>query len=177
MRLIIVRHTTTEEDKDVILKGWLPGKLSFEGKKQARTLATLLKNKTLDKIYTSDLQRCLETTKIISKYHKVPIIEEKLLRERCFGNLEGKKPTKEDLNLLDKLAYKPEGGENLFEVYLRAQKFFNKVKKDENKTILLVTHSTFSKILRGIILNKDIKEAIKIKTQKNTSIKQYYLGL
>ena len=82
MKLILTRHRETEENKEGILQGWLPGHLSLEGKRQAKLVAQRLQDVKVDFIYTSDLKRCLDTASEIAKRHKnAKLIKDKRLRE------------------------------------------------------------------------------------------------
>src|SRR3989344_139516 len=55
--------------------------LTNRGKQQARLLAKRLGKLKISKIYSSDLERCKETAKIIQKELKLPIKYEKSLME------------------------------------------------------------------------------------------------
>lgn len=55
--------------------------LSKKGIKQIKLLAKKFKKIKFDKIYSSDLERCKQTTEIINKQLKLPIIYEPGLRE------------------------------------------------------------------------------------------------
>ena len=92
MRLIITRHGETEENQAGILQGHLPGKLSVLGIEQARKVALRLKDEKIDLIFSSDLARASDTAKEIAKFHpNVPVKFVKDLRERNYGEFQGKK--------------------------------------------------------------------------------------
>ena len=155
MKLILARHgETIESEKDVHM-GWLPGTLSKKGKEQIKSLAKRLKNKRINLIYTSDLGRCLETTKEISKFHKsIKVIKSNLLREISHGILEGENKKNKYWEKLtgDKLDRKPKNGESLNDVYERVKKFYNNIIKVHKKdTILIVTHGGPIRIFEGLI--------------------------
>jgi len=65
MKLIIVRHGETEENKKGIVMGHLPGKLSQEGINQIKKVALRLKDEKIDFIYSSDLTRASDTGLLI----------------------------------------------------------------------------------------------------------------
>jgi broad specificity phosphatase PhoE len=91
MQLFIIRHGETEENRDKIIQGHLPGRLSELGKQQARDAGKkLLKYGPFDQIISSDLERAKQTAFLISK--ELPpckIRHEKRLRERFYGSLQG----------------------------------------------------------------------------------------
>jgi len=177
MKIILTRHGETEENKEGVLQGWLPGHLSAEGKKQARLLAERLKDTKIDCIYTSDLRRCAETAKAIAKYHPdARFVKEKALRERGLGEFEGKKTGETDWEALpgDLLTNKPAGGESYGEVYNRIKKFYKKlVDKHTKDTLLVVGHGGSICLLEGIIYGKNLEESMKLEKLKNTAISEF----
>lgn len=145
MRLIIVRHAETTENLEGIFMGQTGGHLTEQGKEQARLVAQALKDEKIDAVYTSDLARAKDTALEIMKYHPdVKLVDEKLLRERTFGNLEGKHTRDFFHKMTDKgfREFRPEGGETAKEMGKRIIRFYETVLKErENETVLFVTHA------------------------------------
>ncbi|MBI2129677.1 histidine phosphatase family protein [Candidatus Woesearchaeota archaeon] len=174
MKLIIVRHGETEENTKGITQGHKHGKLTKTGIEQARKLALRLKDEKIDCIYSSDLQRAKDTTEEIAKFHKAPIHYTSELREQHPGVFEGRpreelRKTKEE-SRLSLAEFKPEGGESFTESKERAQKFLNMLFKRHTKgTILISSHAAFITMLLGILLNKSIEEAFKLR-QSNACV-------
>ncbi len=86
----LVRHGQTNFNMDGVIQGYssdLP--LNETGGDQAHRLADSLSNHRFDLILSSDLQRCLQTARIISEKIKVPVEADKRLREIDFGEWEG----------------------------------------------------------------------------------------
>ncbi len=82
MRLILVRHWETEENKRREVQGHKHGKLSSLGIKQAKRVAQRLKKEKINFIFSSDLARASDTAKEIHKFHpKTPIKFVKELRK------------------------------------------------------------------------------------------------
>lgn len=97
--IYLVRHGHTEWNDQGLMQGHLDSPLTPYGLKQID-----LRSKSLNKIvftaaYSSDLGRAKTTADIIAKNHGLVVITKKLLREKYFGRLEGKKwlDVKEDL--------------------------------------------------------------------------------
>jgi len=177
MKIILTRHGKTEENKEGVLQGWLPGHLSAEGKKQARLLAERLKDVKIDFIYTSDLQRCAETAKAIAVHHPdAKFVKEKALRERGLGDYEGKKTGEADWDALpgDMLTNRPAGGESYGDVWIRIKKFYEELLKKHAEDILLVVgHGGSICLLEGAILGKTLEGALKLGKLKNTAISEF----
>jgi len=87
--LIFVRHGESEGNKSNRFNGSLNLPLTDKGKEQARKTAEYLKKYKIDRIYSSDLSRALETGKIIAKSQNIDVIESKELREIYGGDFEG----------------------------------------------------------------------------------------
>jgi len=174
MKIIITRHGETLENQEGIIQGNLPGTLSQKGIEQAEKLAERLKEEKLDKVFSSDLARSSDTTRIILKYHKeVPVEFTRELRERNLGELQGKR--KEDLGIDknklvgDYLSNKE--GETSEQMFERGKVFINKlINNFPEKTILLVGHNGINKAIILTILGKTIENIREIESQKNTAI-------
>ncbi len=174
MKLILTRHGETEENVKGIIQGQSDTSLSNIGLGQAKKVAFRLKDEKIDFIYSSDLKRAANTAKEIAKFHKnAPIKFVKELRERNFGELEGKKKSDLSSNWDDFIAkcFNPKNGETLKELYVRAEKFLHKILKHHGKdTVLLVGHNRIDKALITVIINKQYSEIEKIESLKHTSV-------
>ncbi len=146
MRLILVRHGETEENVAKISQGHMPGKLTKKGTEQAKKVALRLKDEKIDKIFVSDLKRCVDTAAEIIKFHpKAEVIYEPAVREQNFGIFEGKpygSMTKAaEAAGINPYELKPEGGESFSEFRKRVVTFIEQlIKKEHDKTILIVSH-------------------------------------
>lgn len=145
MKLIIVRHGETEENKNHIWQGQSEGMLNEKGEEQSRRLVKRLKKENIDMIYCSDLRRARNTIKPFLEEKNIPIQYAKELRERKLGVLEGL--TTEEVekylekNKTDSASSDFETGETYYDVLGRVTKFYKEVvEKHKNDTILFVTH-------------------------------------
>ena len=89
-RIIAIRHGETAWNVDTRIQGQLDIPLSANGRWQAERLASALKNEAVDAIYASDLARAWETAQYIGRAQGVDVMKEEGLRERSFGDFEGK---------------------------------------------------------------------------------------
>jgi len=182
MRLILVRHGETEENKAGIIQGWLPGKLTPLGIKQAQQLAKRLKWLKIDLAYSSDLARCVDTAKEILKHHpKVNLMLDARIRERRLGEFQGKKIGQSDWDALPDTGNKyfrvPKGGESFEEMEKRVNKFLKEIiKKHSQKTILIVTHGGTLITFRSLLERKDINDLFESKVNHNTGVSEYQIN-
>ena len=134
MIIEFIRHAEAKGDK-----------LSKFGKKQAKLLSKQKDDFEFVKIYSSPLNRCLQTANILAKAKKLPVVADERIKER--ETLEDKPKTKEEQVWYDNYlnpkysSFNPEGCKELLErVYsFLNEKIFEHYQKNEN--IIIVSHS------------------------------------
>lgn len=166
MKLILIRHGETIENKLGILQGHLDGCLSRKGKIQAKKIALFLKNKKIDAIYSSDLKRALDTTKEIIKYHpNAKLFLAKELREKDHGSFTGKKQDEVDWS------NKPINMETKESMIKRIKNILDKTcKKYKDKTVVFVTHGGVKRRIIEIISKESNTKLEKTPDFQNASI-------
>jgi probable phosphoglycerate mutase len=87
--ILLIRHGETAWNAIKKLQGHLDIPLNAEGTRQAKALAAALQHEKLDAIFSSDLQRALQTAGEIARLQGVSTRIDVNLRERCFGGFEG----------------------------------------------------------------------------------------
>ena len=93
--LTIVRHGQTEANNKQVIQGWTDTPLNDFGMKQAKAAGQALKDVKFHQAYSSDLKRANKTCQIILEENQNSVIsaenikQDKLLREKKFGVLEG----------------------------------------------------------------------------------------
>lgn len=90
LRLIAVRHGETAWNRDTRIQGHLDIGLNDHGRWQAAQLARALADEPIDAIYTSDLARAHDTAAAVAQATGAPLVRHAGLRERVFGQFEGK---------------------------------------------------------------------------------------
>ena len=89
--LLLIRHGENDYSKKGRLAGRLPGvHLNKRGQKQAEELAEALAEVPLKAVYSSPLERAMETAEPIAKARKLHVIREPGLIEANVGQWEGK---------------------------------------------------------------------------------------
>lgn len=163
--VLLVRHGQNDWVDKKRLAGWTPGvHLNDEGRKQAKALADRLGHLPVKAVYSSPLERCMETAVAVATSHDLPVIKLESIGEVRYGKWEGKK--------LKKLANKkkrwyavqhfpsrfrfPEG-ESLFEVQQRAVETVENLSgRHEDELIVLVSHADVIKLLLAHYLGMHI---------------------
>jgi phosphoserine phosphatase len=148
-KLIIIRHAESHYNLQNRIQGHHDSALTKLGLRQSHLLAKRLKNFSIDKVYTSDLGRAVATTLEITRYLKVKITRDPLLREIHLGDWEGRTPAEVD-ELYDKgyqkWLKKPSvciipKGERLAHFKKRISDRVRSIARaNRGKTVLIVTH-------------------------------------
>ena len=163
-RVLLVRHgatTSTEEDR---FSGSADIPLSNVGREQARRLAERLRREELAGVYSSDLDRAVETAKILAEPHGLPVEQRGEFREISHGRWEGM--TREEV--LDRypkesaawdddpFSYAPEGGETGLAVTARAlPALLELVTSHPGERILVVSHKATIRLVLSSLLGFD----------------------
>jgi probable phosphomutase (TIGR03848 family) len=89
--LLLIRHGENEYVKTGKMAGRLPGvRLNERGEKQAQALGEALKDIPIKAIYSSPLERAMETAAPIASARKMQVIQEPDLIESDIGKWQGK---------------------------------------------------------------------------------------
>jgi len=89
--LLLIRHGENNYVKTGKMAGRLPGVgLNEKGQKQAQALGEALRNVPLKAVYSSPLERAMETAKPIAESHKLTTLQEPDLMDTDIGRWQGK---------------------------------------------------------------------------------------
>lgn len=149
--IILMRHGLTNANKNYIVQGRMDNPLNKEGMDQAFATGQYLLNEKVefDMVISSPLKRAFRTAELVNKgmHHRTrPIVLDKGLIERNFGDYDGKQIT-DDYYYLVKRGLVPnmETSEVLEKRVLDS--LMDICKKYPDKKLLIVTHSHVIKSL------------------------------
>ncbi|MCX7256497.1 MAG: histidine phosphatase family protein [Polaromonas sp.] len=128
-RIIAIRHGETTWNVDARIQGSLDIPLNATGQAQALRLAQALAGEPIRAIYASDLTRAWETAQHLGRAQQLDVIPEKGLRERRFGEFEGKTFREIEAHLPEQALrwrqrepdFAPPGGESLVQLKQRVE--------------------------------------------------------
>lgn len=89
VEVVYETHSLSVDNESGIATGWLPGRLSEEGKRLAAELGERRREDGVAVIFTSDLQRAVETAEIAFAGTAIPILRDARLRECNYGAMNG----------------------------------------------------------------------------------------
>jgi len=156
-KLYLVRHGETVANKAHILQGQTDGELNDTGRRQAGEVRKKLNGAEIDVYVASDLQRAVETCKIIAGMEHDNLVTTPLLRERDWGSFTGKYiPDLEGQTWPDDI-------ESLEELKSRAQNFLTWLKVTyPDKAVLAVGHGIINKAIQSVYFRKPMNEIQKM---------------
>ena len=180
--LILVRHGESEWNRTGRIQGQVNSPLTDLGINQAKAirvyLSRILINQELE-IYTSPLDRALQTAEIIAQgidYPSRKIIIEERLNDFNLGEISGTFgwdkvaeifPEQAQLRLQDPMRFHPSGGESGAEFEARLRSLLEDL-MDDGTLKLMVSHGIVNKFIRGILKNLSGKEMVELGESQNT---------
>jgi len=144
MLVYFIRHGQTENNSKGVFTGQMDVHLSKNGLEQAKALKDKFSNKKIDRIYSSDLVRAVETAMAV--FPSRAVTPDPRLREINVGQLSGK-PSREFrqnnpemLGFLDARDYTPFGGEKDSDVLLRLSDFISELSQQKLDAVAIFCH-------------------------------------
>ena len=177
-RIYLVRHGTTEWNREEIFRGRADCALNESGRAEARAVAAYFEEVELDGIYTSPLARAAETAAAIAAGRGMEVVSDPAFIDLDFGEWEGhplKEVRERDPSLYRAWRERPQevtipGGENLDSVRARAWEGLLKVARENpDRTVVIVSHRVITKVLICAALGLDNSHFWQIK-QDTTAI-------
>ncbi len=183
MKIYLIRHGETDQNKRKCLQGRTDIELNEYGRELARQTAEGMKDIDFDFIFSSPLKRARETAEIIRRERKIPIIMEERIQEISFGAYEGLCFAKEGFSIPDETFLnffeKPEcyqtppGGESFEQIISRTGAFLAELvsgQEYQDKTILLSTHGCALKAVLANARNTPISQFWGAGVHKNCAV-------
>ena len=165
-RIIAVRHGETAWNVDTRIQGHLDIALNDTGRWQARQVARALADEPLAAVYTSDLQRAHATALAIAQASGAPLVAEPGLRERSFGELEGRTFAEIEAELPEQARrwrqrdphFAPTGGETLVQLRERIAATTHRLAAQHTEQlIVLVAHGGVLDMLYRLATGLDLQ--------------------
>ena len=161
MRLYVIRHGQSEANKDGLFAGQTHSALTQKGFEDAKGIRPYLEKIKFDKVYTSDLNRAVQTAETALPAYEYE--KNSLIREYDVGSLTGKKFTECNETLGEEFMqnrkagnYVPYGGENIEMVMDRAKQFLDSVAKTDYECVAAFSHAGMMRALLGCVLHTKI---------------------
>ena len=167
-RILAIRHGETMWNVDSRIQGHLDIALNDTGRWQAERLGMALKDEPIAAIYASDLSRAHDTALAVSRHTGVPVQPEPGLRERSFGEFEGRTFAEIETELPEQAkrwrqrdpAFTPAGGESLLMLEARVLSVAGRLAAQHpGEQIALFAHGGVMDILYRAATRLDLQAA------------------
>jgi probable phosphoglycerate mutase len=165
-RILAVRHGETAWNRDARIQGHTDIDLNAHGRWQAEQLAQALGEEAIAACYASDLSRAHSTAQAVAHRHDLPVHTHLGLRERCFGDFEGRTWVElEAAHPVETLAWRqrvpdfaPPGGESLLQLQARVVHAVAELAAQHpGEQILMVAHGGVLDILYRAATHLDLQ--------------------
>jgi probable phosphomutase (TIGR03848 family)/uncharacterized repeat protein (TIGR03847 family) len=164
--LLLIRHASNDYLKEGRLPGWIPGiHLNAQGQREADALARRLNHIPIAAIYSSPLERALDTAKAIAACQKLEVHIREEIGEMRAGEWSGKKIDEiRETEIFQQLQSKPvgvhlPGGESIDEVQTRMVAAIETiVAAHPNQVVAIVSHADPLKAVVAHYLKMDLNE-------------------
>lgn len=179
----LLRHGQAISNVKKIISCWpetFDNPLTKEGVKQVKEAASILRNKHIDLIFTSDILRAKQTAQIVAKELNIELKFDTRLREYNVGAFNGvliSDFAKEYPDLELRFTKKPSGGEDYGQIRDRMYGFLKDVDgRYKEKNILIVSHQVSLALLilkvKGLSEHQVFEEYFHKDKMKNAEVKE-----
>ncbi len=168
-KIVFIRHGETDGNRKQLYLGHTDLPLNPTGIAQINNLKQVVESERFDRVYSSSLLRCRQTTEILFGKE---LIAENDLREMNFGIFDGQ--THADISkqysqeyqcwIENPVDYRITGGESLKEFYQRVTlSFRNILKENYGHKLAIITHGGCIRAILSYYLGKGIEDYWKFK--------------
>jgi len=165
-KVILIRHGQTDWNCQKRYCSFTDVDLNQKGRAQVRQLSKQLSNEKVDKVYSSDMKRALQSARIIFK--DTPLEEVAALREINFGMFEGlryQEIMERYGGIYRKWLDNPFGvaiprGESLSSFVKRVRKALRRIlsRNNNNRTVVIVAHGGPIRVVLCDVLGLDVRK-------------------
>ena len=157
MKLYVFRHGESVGNQQRLFSGWSQMPLTARGENQALAVREKVENLTFDRVFSSDLQRAIQTARIVLPDAE-PVLDPDL-REVSVGCLTERNVDECQKQYGDALQFSRRtrdftffGGETGEDLRIRAGRFLQRVSQLDAEQIAVFTHEGLMKGLLSVVL-------------------------
>ena len=176
-KVFFMRHGETEWNQLRKQQGQKGSPLNEKGHMQAKKLARIIKTLRVNFLFTSPLERAMQTANIVSQHTQLKPRVDSRLMECSFGVCEGLTRTDIDHQYPNlwanyersKWTFRWPNGESYADVDERVRNFISDcLLSENNNTIGIIAHETTNKVLLGRLLDLSRQEIVRLRQPNNT---------
>src|SRR5262245_51467572 len=142
VELVYETHSTSTDNEAGIATGWGQGRLSANGRLQARELGKRRRDDGVAVVFTSDLLRAVETASIAFEGSSIPVYQDVRLRECDYGSLNGVPVARVAAERSRRVSVPFPGGQSYRQVVDQTRDFLRWLLSEwDGNRVLLIAHS------------------------------------
>lgn len=159
--IIFEAHGTTTDNETHRSSGWFDVALSSLGEEQARELGRRYRERTIDAVYCSDLQRARRTAELAFNGRALPILCDARLRECDYGELTQHPSGEVDREKPHRISVPFPGGESYEQCAVRVRAFLEELLRErDGQTVMIIGHRATQYGLDRWVLGVPLAEAV-----------------
>ena len=156
MKIYLTRHGQTDLNAKKIMQGRSDIPLNETGRAQARQAHDTIADVKFDAVFSSPLDRAIETAQIISGFDRSQIITDERIIETDFGKYEQKPYATMGLPMnlywmLPEVFPAPKTVETTDQMIERVRSFFQDLAQKDYDTVLIACHGGIIRVIRGYL--------------------------
>ncbi|WP_055588611.1 histidine phosphatase family protein [Peterkaempfera griseoplana] len=160
--IIYETHSTTTDNEAGISTGWLPGRLSAKGHREARELGERRRGQDIAAVFTSDLRRSVETAHIAFPDGRPPIHQDVRLRECDYGRFNGQPSQLVAARRARHVDDPFPGGQSYRQVLAATDAFLQDLARDwDGRRVLLIAHTANQWALDCLLAGASLDDLLK----------------
>jgi broad specificity phosphatase PhoE len=163
VEIIYEAHSTTTDNEAGISTGWLPGRLSARGRREAGELGKRYHDQGIAAVFSSDLDRSVETARIAFPEGRPPIHQDVRLRECDYGDLNGRPSRLVAARRARHLDEPFPGGQSYRQVLAATDAFLCDLARDwDGRKVLLIAHTANQWALHCLLAGASLQDLLDI---------------
>ncbi|WP_254552156.1 histidine phosphatase family protein [Kitasatospora sp. MMS16-BH015] len=154
-------HSTTTDNEAGVATGWLPGRLSELGRRQAVELGERRGREGLAVVYSSDLRRAVETARLAFPGGEPPLRQDVRLRECDYGEWNGAPMARIEAERARRVTVPFPGGQSYRQVVAAMEGFLRAVVAEwDGRRVLVIGHSATRWALECLLSGAELEELV-----------------
>lgn len=177
MVIWVTRHGQTDLNKAKLMQGRVDEKLNDNGRRQAEIAAQTVKDISFDAVYSSPLDRAVETASIIAGIDRGSVITDDRIIEADFGRYERRSYYRLGIAMtlfwaLPEVFPAPKSVETISSMVKRSSEFLDELRQKDYENVLIVCHGGIIRAICGYLEKRP--NGIKWRPKpKNCEIRRY----
>jgi broad specificity phosphatase PhoE len=162
IEIVFETHSTSTDNERGLATGWLEGRLSEAGRRQASELGERRRADNIASVFTSDSGRAVETAEIAFGGSGIPIHRDRRLRECNYGELNGRSVPEVDAVRASHVVEPFPDGESYRDVVDRVRRFLDDLSPEfEGARVVVIGHAATRWALDHALSGASLEELVK----------------